>query len=149
MTKPGNPRRDPGPNPVSRTGNQNSQEEPTPAQAGHGLKSKDYGLSFRYPVHYTVKEGEETDSQQTNAASEAMNFAQPGGMTLSTIELPEKLYSGTDFESAFFTVNVNPKMTADECSEFASSLIKANWTTCQTAHPRSTLQEPTTARWMT
>ncbi|HSS99017.1 MAG TPA: hypothetical protein VLK33_18405, partial [Terriglobales bacterium] len=49
----------------------------------------------------------------------AMNFTQPGGSTLSTIELPEKLYTGTDFASAFFTVSVNPKMTADECSQFA------------------------------
>jgi hypothetical protein len=66
-----------------------------------------------------VKEGEETDPRQTNIASSVMNFAQPGGTTLSTIELPETLYTGTDFASAFFTVNVNPKMTADECTQFA------------------------------
>ncbi len=83
------------------------------------FKSKDYGLSFRYPVHYAVKEGEETDPQLTSAPSAAMNFAQPGGVTLSTIELPEKLYAGTDFASGFFTVNVNSKMTADECNQFA------------------------------
>jgi len=83
------------------------------------FKNSDYGLSFRYPVHYTMKEGEETDPKQTNVESSAMNFAQPGGMTLSTIELPEELYTGTDFASAFFTVNVNPKMTADGCTQFA------------------------------
>jgi hypothetical protein len=83
------------------------------------FKNKEYAISFRYPTHYTVKEGEETDSTQTSVTSAAMNFAQPGGMTLSTIELPEKLYTGTDFASAFFTVNVNPKMTADECTQFA------------------------------
>jgi hypothetical protein len=83
------------------------------------FKNKEYAISFRYPTHYTMKEGEETDTTQTAATSAAMNFAQPGGMTLSTIELPEKLYTGTDFDSAFFTVNVNPKMTADECSQFA------------------------------
>ena len=83
------------------------------------FRNSDYGLTFRYPVHYAVKEGEETDPKQTNVESAAMNFAQPGGMTLSTIELPESLYAGTDFASAFFTVNVNPKMTADDCSQFA------------------------------
>jgi hypothetical protein len=83
------------------------------------FKNKEYAISFRYPTHYTVKEGEETDQTQTSVTSAAMNFAQPGGMTLSTIELPEKLYTGTDFASAFFTVNVNPKMTADECTQFA------------------------------
>jgi len=83
------------------------------------FKNKEYAISFRYPTHYTVKEGEDTDSSQTSITSAAMNFTQPGGTTLSTIELPEKLYTGTDFASAFFTVNVNPKMTADECSQFA------------------------------
>ncbi len=83
------------------------------------FKSSEYALSFRYPVHYTMKEGEATDPKQANVESAAMNFAQPGGKTLSTIELPESLYSGTDFASAFFTVNVNPKMTADECTQFA------------------------------
>ena len=82
------------------------------------FKSSEYALSFRYPVHYSMKEGEATDPKQTNADA-AMNFAQPGGMTLSTIELPESMYSGTDFASAFFTVNVNPKMTADQCTQFA------------------------------
>jgi len=83
------------------------------------FKNKEYAISFRYPTHYTVKEGEETDPSQTSITSAAMNFTQPGGATLSTIELPEKLYAGTDFASAFFTVNVNPKITADECSQFA------------------------------
>ena len=82
-------------------------------------KSKDYGLSFRYPVHYGMTEGEATDPAQTETASAAMNFVQPGGVTLSTVELPEKLYPNTDFTSAFFTVSVNPKMTADECGQFA------------------------------
>ena len=83
------------------------------------FKNKEYAISFRYPTHYTMKEGEETDPSLTSITSAAMNFTQPGGSTLSTIELPEKLYTGTDFASAYFTVNVNPKMTADECSQFA------------------------------
>lgn len=83
------------------------------------FKNKEYAISFRYPTHYSMKEGEETDPAQTSVTSAAMNFTQPGGTTLSTIELPEKLYTGTDFASAFFTVNVNAKMTADECSQFA------------------------------
>jgi len=83
------------------------------------FKNKEYAISFRYPTHYTVKEGEEIDSTQTSVTSAAMDFTQPGGTTLSTIELPEKLYAGTDFDSAFFTVNVNSKMTADQCSQFA------------------------------
>jgi hypothetical protein len=83
------------------------------------FKSADYALSFRYPVHYTLKEGEEMDPNQAAVESGAMNFVQSGGTTLSTIELPGSFYAGTDFTSAFFTVNVNPRMTASECSQFA------------------------------
>jgi len=102
-----------------------SVETPKPAKKSprqHKLatfKSSEYGLSFRYPKHYNLKEGEETDASQVSLASQAMNFVQPGGTSLSTIEMPGKLYSGTDFESAFFTVNVNPSVTADECGQFA------------------------------
>jgi hypothetical protein len=35
------------------------------------------------------------------------------------VELPRKSYAGTDFNSAFFNVSVNPKLTADECEQFA------------------------------
>ena len=100
-------------------------ETPKPAKKAsrqHKLatfKSAEYGLSFRYPKHYNLKEGEETDSSQVSLASVAMNFVQPGGNSLSTIELPGRLYDGTDFENAFFTVNVNHNVTAEECEQFA------------------------------
>ena len=48
-----------------------------------------------------------------------MNFIQPGGTTISAVELPRKLYAGTDFNAAFFNVSVNHKMTAEECAQFA------------------------------
>jgi hypothetical protein len=104
----------PSPSPVAKVAKKSPRQHKLTT-----FRSKDYGLSFRYPVHYTVKEGEATDPTQTEVASAAMNFVQPGGVTLSTIELPDRLYPKTDFASAFFTVNVNPQMTADECNQFA------------------------------
>jgi hypothetical protein len=100
-------------------------ETPKPAKKSprqHKLatfKSPEFGLSFRYPKHYDMKEGEQTDATQTNLASSTMNFVQAGGQTLTTVELPQKLYPGTDFNSAFFTVSVNPRLTADDCGQFA------------------------------
>jgi hypothetical protein len=35
------------------------------------------------------------------------------------VELPRKLFAGTDFNAAFFNVSVNPKLTAAECEQFA------------------------------
>ena len=38
------------------------------------------------------------------------------------MELPRKLYAGTDFNAAFFNVSVNPKLTSEECGQFAFPL---------------------------
>jgi hypothetical protein len=48
-----------------------------------------------------------------------MNFVHDGGGTLAAIELPKNSYPRTDFARAFLNVSVNPKVTADECSQFA------------------------------
>jgi hypothetical protein len=118
MTQPAAPAVTPAPTPSPAPVAKVAKKSPRQHKLAT-FKSKDYGLSFRYPKYYTMNEGEETDPTQANVASAAMNFTQPGGVTLSSIELPEKLYPKTDFDSAFFTVNVNPKMTADECNQFA------------------------------
>jgi len=79
---------------------------------------KTYGLTFEYPRRYAIETG--------SAASEllasnplAMNFVQPGGVTLAAVELPETGFANTDFSSAFFNVSVHKTLTADQCSEFA------------------------------
>ncbi len=48
-----------------------------------------------------------------------MNFVQPGGTTIATVELPNDSYPGTDFASAFFNVNVNRSVSEQECGHFA------------------------------
>jgi len=82
-------------------------------------KNSDYGLSFRYPKHYSLKEGEDANLEWTGMGPVEMNFVQPGGETLTAVELPEKAFPGTDFSSGFFSVSVNPKMTSTECEQFA------------------------------
>jgi hypothetical protein len=73
-----------------------------------------YGVSFRYPKYDNLKEGDNAKLEL-----ETMNFVQPGGNTVSSVELPRKLYAGTDFDSAFFNVSVNSKLTSAECEQFA------------------------------
>jgi len=79
----------------------------------------DYGVSFRYPKGDSLKEGDEASMELGSLGPLEMNFVQPGGTTVSTVELPRKFYAGTDFNSAFFNVSVNSKLTADECQQFA------------------------------
>jgi hypothetical protein len=78
-----------------------------------------YGVSFRYPKYGTLKEGDKANLELDGLGPVEMNFVQPGGTTISAVELPRKLYAGTDFNAAFFNVSVNPKMTAEECEQFA------------------------------
>jgi len=78
-----------------------------------------YGVSFRYPKYGTLKEGDKANLELEGLGPVEMNFVQPGGTTISAVELPRKLYAGTDFNAAFFNVSVNSKLTAAECEQFA------------------------------
>jgi len=78
-----------------------------------------YGVSFRYPKYGSLKEGDQANLKLDGLGPLETNFVQPGGTTISAVELPRKLYPGTDFNAAFFNVSVNPKLTSEECEQFA------------------------------
>jgi hypothetical protein len=78
---------------------------------------KNYGVTFRYPKRYTVKSADPTKPDTTQQS--AMNFVEPGGVNVVTVELPKNSYRGTDFFSASFNVSVNPTLSAEQCSQFA------------------------------
>ena len=77
-------------------------------------KNNTYGISFRYPKTYTmlVPDAEIKDSAWPDPVT--MNFAEPGGETLTTLVLP-----GTR-ASSYFKTSVNKGLTAEQCSKFAS-----------------------------
>jgi hypothetical protein len=77
-------------------------------------KNSTYGISFRYPKTYTMltPDAENKDSAWPDPV--AMNFAEPGGETLTTMVLP-----GTR-ASSYFKTSVNKGLTAEQCSKFAS-----------------------------
>jgi hypothetical protein len=78
-----------------------------------------YGVSFRYPKYGTLQEGDKANLELDGLGPVEMNFVQPGGTIISAVVLPRKLYTGTDFNAAFFNVSVNPKLTSAECEQFA------------------------------
>lgn len=78
---------------------------------------KNYGVTFRYPKRYTLKSADSAKPDVTQQS--AMNFVQPGGVDVVTVELPKNSYPGTDLASASFNVSVNPTLTAEQCSQFA------------------------------
>ncbi len=81
-------------------------------------RNKEYGVSFCYPRKYTLVSSEKKGEDQS--APVPMNFIQPGGVDLATVEMPASAYPGTDLSSAFFSVSVNRSLTASECGEFAT-----------------------------
>jgi hypothetical protein len=78
---------------------------------------KNYGVSFSYPKRYTLKSADTSKPDATQQSS--MNFVQPGGVEVVTVELPKNSYPHTDLASASFKVSVNPTLTAEQCSQFA------------------------------
>jgi hypothetical protein len=77
------------------------------------------GVSFRYPKYGNLKEGDKANLELDGLGPLGTNFIQPGGTLISAVELPRKLYAGTDFNTAFFNVSVNPKLSSEQCEQFA------------------------------
>jgi hypothetical protein len=77
------------------------------------------GVSFLYPRKTTLTTGDEAMPKSAGLGDAGMNFAQPGGMAVATVELPGDSYPGTDFATAFFNVNLNRNVSEQECGHFA------------------------------
>jgi hypothetical protein len=78
-------------------------------------KNSTYGISFRYPKTYTMLTPEKDSKDSAWPDPVAMNFAGPGGETLTTLVLP-----GTR-ASSYFKTSVNKGVTAEQCSKFATT----------------------------
>ncbi|MGO9404682.1 MAG: hypothetical protein ACLPVW_14565 [Terriglobales bacterium] len=78
-----------------------------------------FGVSFLYPRKFALLTGADALPQFARLGDAVMNFVQPGGVAVATVELPDGSYPGTDFASAFFNVNVNRNLSEQECEHFA------------------------------
>jgi len=76
------------------------------------------GVSFRYPRKYALKTPDTSKPDTPSSQQFDMNFVQPGGVEVASVELPKGAYPGTDLASASFNVSVNKAMTAEQCGQF-------------------------------
>jgi hypothetical protein len=76
-------------------------------------------VSFRYPRKYELSSGEHSQPSLNGTGPVPMNFVQPGGTSVATVDMPGSYHPNTDFDSAFFHVNVNHSLSEEECSHFA------------------------------
>ena len=74
--------------------------------------NKEYGLSFQYPETFNLL-------GQTELRKES-NFANSNGATsLASVEIPDSIYSGSNFRGGYFTALVNPNISnAPACNQF-------------------------------
>jgi hypothetical protein len=81
------------------------------------------GISFLYPRKFTLTSGDKAQPELAGIGdvpmNVPMNFVQPGGIAVATVALPGGSYPGTDFAFAFFNVNVNRRVSEQECAHFA------------------------------
>jgi hypothetical protein len=77
------------------------------------------GVSFFYPRKFALTSGDKAQPKFAGLGDALMNFVQPGGVTVATVEMPDGSYPGTDFASGFFNVNVNRSLSEQECEHFA------------------------------
>jgi|CZLA01.1.fsa_nt_gi hypothetical protein len=96
-----------------------TKKTPKKRPANVTYSDPNYGVSFLYPRKFALTTGDEAQPQFAAMGDASMNFVQPGGVAIATVELPSGSYPGTDFASAFFNVNVNRSVSAQECEHFA------------------------------
>lgn len=77
------------------------------------------GVSFLYPRKFALVTGDKAQPQLAAVGDVPMNFVEPGGVAVATVALPSTLFPGTDFEAAFFNVNVNRNISEEQCEHFA------------------------------
>jgi hypothetical protein len=82
-------------------------------------RDPDSGISFRYPRRYRLASGDKSQPRLNGADPVAMNFVLPGGTPVATVAMPAASFPHSDFDSAFFHVNVNRSLSEQECSHFA------------------------------
>lgn len=87
------------------------------APASMTFTDKNSGVSFHYPRKYILKTGQAAD-EVASSTSVPLNFPQPGGSALATVQIPEGAYPKSDLVSAIFDVSVNKSLTAEQCGEF-------------------------------
>ena len=82
------------------------------AASWHSSTNQSYGLSFAYPDTFLL-----LDEAQLPKKS---NFANPdGAASLVSVEIPDRIYPGSNFRGGYFTVLVNPNISnAPACSQF-------------------------------
>jgi hypothetical protein len=78
-------------------------------------RNPDYGLSFRYPRNFDLREDFEEGALQP---LEGLTGDQPGAIPVAAVEIPSDAFPNTTFRSGTLLLVVNPAVTPDTCRSF-------------------------------
>lgn len=83
--------------------------------------SKKYGVAWQYSRSYVLRKGANANLNLAGQPAAASALANEGTVTLATVNIPARLYAGTDFRSASLTVRVNPQISENACGQIKIS----------------------------
>jgi len=72
-----------------------------------------YGVSFSYPVKYTLEDANPVSLNSKFLAADAVDVA--------SVDMPSRAYPDTDFSGALLNVSVSSGMTQEQCEQFLST----------------------------
>jgi len=72
-----------------------------------------YGVSFSYPVKYTLEDSKAMPLTSKYLAAEAVEVA--------SVDMPSLAYPDTDFSGALLNVSVGSSLTEEQCEQFLSN----------------------------
>jgi len=78
-----------------------------------------YGVTFRYPRNYVLKEELDPDDDAYLVEKQrALQANQPGAIVVATLVIPDDAYPNTTFAGGHLQLAVNPHATAESCRAF-------------------------------
>ena len=84
-----------------------------------------YGISFRYPRNYVLKEEFDPDDSDLLRKEEELKTQQPDAVLVAVVLIPDDAYPNTTFAGASLQLVINPAVTLEACRSFAAPADEA------------------------
>lgn len=98
--------------PVAAAEKASSPQKP-PASGLNFYRSRDYRVSFRYPWQYAFLNARAVATGDSSLRPKPDGH--DGQFTLARIEIPRGFYPGSDLESGYFMLSLNPELDQQQC----------------------------------
>src|SRR5579872_3493113 len=112
---------------ASQPASESAKPKRVDAVKGGSFRSRDYGVSFRYPWQYGFINARMVANG--DASLKPKSDGHDGQFTLARVEIPQGFYPDTDFESGYFSLSLNQNLNEEQCVQSLSSAKDAKLST--------------------